>query len=521
VLRAEGSIRRRRWVGALCGAALIVVHAGRSAAAGFDLTGAEGLVRAYDAILDARFDDASAELARACPPAPREACDVLGVTRTWWRILLDPDSRALDGAFSAEVDRAIASTEAWAARDPDNAEAHFYTGGAYAARVQWRVLRNEKLAAARDGKRIKTALERAIALDPTLEDAYFGIGLYQYYADVAPAAAKFLRFLLLLPGGDRTEGLARMRRARSNGRLLQGEADYQLQIIYLWYEHRADLAGGLLDDLRTRYPNNPMFQARLADVQERYQHDLTASLATWRELLAAAKDGRVNEPELAQTEARLGVARMLDAVAETDAALVELREVVHAKPSRPLGAFADAWLALGEGEDRLGHRTAALAAYRLAADAAPSPDTAGVRARAADRMRHAPDPTRAEAYRLSLEGWRRLERGDAAGAESLLARAVRLNPGDAVARYRHARALEEQREDTAALDEYAAALAGASAAPPPIAGEAFLAAARLEERLGRREQAIAHYRAAGAWFGGGAATRAAAERALVRLRVQK
>jgi hypothetical protein len=112
------------------------------------------------------------------PPAPREACDVLAATATWWRILLDPDSRALDTRSHAKPSRRSRSTEAWAAREPQNAEAHFYAGGAYAARVQWRVLRDEKLAAARDGKRIKQALERAIALDPDLDDAYFGIGLY-------------------------------------------------------------------------------------------------------------------------------------------------------------------------------------------------------------------------------------------------------------------------------------------------------------------------------------------------------
>ena len=63
-------------------------------------------------------------------------------------------------------------------------------------------------------------------------------GCTRYYADVAPAAAKFLRFLLLLPGGDKTEGLAQMLRARNGGRLLQGEADYQLHLIYLWYERQ-------------------------------------------------------------------------------------------------------------------------------------------------------------------------------------------------------------------------------------------------------------------------------------------
>ena len=139
---------------------------------------------------------------------------MLDATAIWWRIQLDPESRDLDDEFTTAVDRAIGDTEDWAARAPEDAEAWFYLGAAYAARVQWRVLREEKLAAARDGKRIKDALERALALEPDLDDAYFGIGMYRYYADVAPAAARFLRFLLLLPGGDRKDGLAQMLRAR-------------------------------------------------------------------------------------------------------------------------------------------------------------------------------------------------------------------------------------------------------------------------------------------------------------------
>ena len=83
-----------------------------------------------------------------------------------------PPSSRVTFFFDPAVERAINTTEAWTDRAPDDAEAWFYNGGAYAARVQWRVLRDEKLAAARDGKSIKLALERAIELDPTLEDAY-------------------------------------------------------------------------------------------------------------------------------------------------------------------------------------------------------------------------------------------------------------------------------------------------------------------------------------------------------------
>jgi tetratricopeptide (TPR) repeat protein len=314
-----------------------------------------------------------------------------------------------------------------------------------------------------------------------------------------------------------------MQRARRQGRLLTGEADYQLQIVYLWYEKRTDLAVALLTSLRERYPGNPLFTAQLADVQDRYLHDIMASLATWRELLTAAREQRVNEPTLAEAEAHLGIARQLDALDETDRAIEQARAVIEARPARPSGAQPAAFLALGQGEDRLGHHDAAIAAYRLALSAVSqdAPDPGDVRRRAADAMRHTPNLTQAEAYRISLEGLRTLERGDAAGADAQLARSLRLNPADPVARYRYGRALEALKDDTGALDAFEETIHAASSCPAPIAAAAFLDAARLHERLAQREQAIDDYRAASTWFGGGADTHAAATRALIRLHAAK
>ncbi|MBM3820753.1 MAG: hypothetical protein FJW14_17300, partial [Acidimicrobiia bacterium] len=241
------------------------------------LTGAPGLARAYDAVLDARFDEVPALLEQACPPAPEEACRLLDTVNLWWQIQLDPQSTARDEAFTAKTDAAIEAAEAWTRREPQRAEAWFYLGGAYGARVQWRSLRRQLLRAARDGKRIKTSLEQALALDPGLQDAYFGIGLYHYYADVAPAALKMLRWLLLLPGGDRVQGLEEMLRARDRGELARGEADYQLHLLYLWYEKQPSRALELLEGLRARHPHNPHFLQLIADVHDVYLTDPAAS----------------------------------------------------------------------------------------------------------------------------------------------------------------------------------------------------------------------------------------------------
>ncbi len=486
--------------------------------------GEDALVRLYDLILDARFAPLEAELARTCSSTapgpsltPVEACRVLAATAVWWRIQLDPESRELDEEFTIAADRAIRDAEAWTARSPDDAEAWFYVGGAYAARVQWRVLRDEKLAAARDGKRIKDALERALALDPDMADAYFGIGMYRYYADVAPAAARFLRFLLLLPGGDRKDGLAQMLRARDEGRLLQGEADYQLHIIYLWYERQTGRALALLRALQKRYPGNPLFPLQIAEIQDVYQHDISASLETYQTLLTQVRAERVNAASLADVRARFGLARHLDTLGETDEAIEHLQRIVALKPAAPYSALALAELRLGEAYDRINSRSDAMAAYERAVRAAPADDRHNVRRDAAERLRRTPNAAHAEAYRLSLDGWRQLELKDTAAARGALERSLALNSRDPIARYRYGHVLAARREPQAALAEFERALRDARACPPPIVGRVHLEMAQIHERLGARDRAIASYRHAATLFGAGDDTHATATRALARL----
>jgi tetratricopeptide (TPR) repeat protein len=507
------------WLAATAGLAALG-PAGRQASSippRYELRGEEGLVRVYEFILDARFDQVEAELRRACGPAPPEACHVLEATALWWRIQLDPDNPALDPPFTAAVERAIRSTEEWTERAPQDAEAWFYLGGAYGARVQWRVLRDEKLAAARDGKQIKEALEQAIDLEPGLDDAYFGLGMYKYYADVAPAAARFLRFLLLLPGGDREEGMREMLRARSRGRLLQGEADYQLHIVYLWYERQTRRALELLQGLQARYPGNPLFPMHVAAIQDTYEHDITASLDTWRSLLAAAREQRANNAALAEVHARLGSARLLERVHLTDHALEHLQGVIAMKPRTPYSSLALAYLRLGEAHDRLGARPSAVAAYKAAVAAVPPTDPYGIRSQAAEHLRQRPDVHRAEAYRLSLDGWRRLERNDLPGASKALERSIELDARDPVARYRYGRVLQASRQDAEALAQFEHAIRASRTCPAPILGNAHVESARLYERLGQREDALSAYRIASTLFGAAAETRSAASRALARL----
>jgi len=303
------------------------------------LTEGPRLAAVYDAILDARFDRVDALLKQACPPAPSEACQAFAVESLWWQILINPESRALDDRFAALAARAIAASEAWTRREPRRGEAWFYLAGAYGPLVQWRVLRGHHFAAAREGKRIKVALERSLELDPTLDDAYFGIGLYHYYANVAPAALKMLRWLLLLPGGDRVAGLQEMLQGRERGQLLKGEADYQLHFIYLWYERRPDQALALLGRLDARYPGNPLFLRRIAEIRQTLR-DHSDGAAAWQLMLDRARAGSVYAARATEVRARLGLASTLTSMNQIDAAVEHLKMVIDMRPIDPNGALA-------------------------------------------------------------------------------------------------------------------------------------------------------------------------------------
>lgn len=439
------------------------------------LTAAPDVARAYDLVLDANFAALPGALATACGPAPSEACDTLEAVALAWRLMLDPADRSLDRPFATQVAFAIGATDAWTRREPDRAEAWFYLGAAYGARVQAHVLRGERLAAVRDGKRVKDALDRALALDPALHDAEFGIGVYRYYAAIAPTALRMLRWILMLPGGDRQGGLRQMAAASEQGELVRGEADYQLHIAYLWYENRAEDALRLIDSLRARYPRNPLFHQARAEILDTYFHDRVASLRAWDDLQRRADARLVHEPVLASTRAAIAEATLLDTFDETDRAVALLERIASDRPARPAGAM----------------NTIATMLPRL-------------------RQRWTREP-----YRTALEGWRAFERGDLVTADRALTQALTADPANSVTRYRYAQLLLAQHDDDRALRELQRVIAPSTRAPAVTRASALVDAAQLMERRGDRARARAFYLDASHVFG---ADRALTDRAAARVR---
>jgi len=232
-------------------------------------------VRGMNKLMDGDFGAATGafrQIQKSDPDSPLGY--LLEADESWWKIyltegdLVDPDvfesrSEAItpyDSDFGRTIDLAIKKAEARIKAHQDEALNYFYEGLAYGLRSQLEALRGHALATARAGKKMRNLSLTALKLDPNLNDAWFGIGLYNYFVDTLPTYVKMLRFLILLPGGDRVEGLRQMRVAMDKGQLVPAEAKFHLAKNYSRaFDRQYATSLELFRQMQQQYPHNPLW----------------------------------------------------------------------------------------------------------------------------------------------------------------------------------------------------------------------------------------------------------------------
>ncbi len=326
-----------------------------------------GLARLYNLELDA----ARAELDAATAIVPEHpVVPFLGALPAWWSALLDPDDPAPRRPVAAAMEETLARCARRLERDPRDADARFFMAAALAVRGRVRSLSGEWIPAAWDGKRALDLVRELYREQPANEDLLYGLGLYDYYADVIPEEYPIFRPLKpFFPPADRERGLQRLERAMRGGRFSRAEAAYALlEIEYLW---REDAARALVQArwLRSRYPWNPVFLT--------YEGRSLAMLGDWTaarlifvDVLRRRAAGSPGFGAYQEEMARYFLARAAleeRRYAEALAALAELERIAAARGSvsryRTLGELAS-----GMALDALGKRREAVARYRRVLD---------------------------------------------------------------------------------------------------------------------------------------------------------
>lgn len=206
---------------------------------------------------------------------------LLEANALWWKIycavcdvkwnLIDAWDRAKlhdDDPYFALTVRAIALAEA-EIKTHETPEMHVYAGMAYGLQARLYGLRGERPNVARAGVKGRAHFARALEMDPDMGDAYTGMGLYNYFADVLSPLAKFFRFFMGIPGGSKREGVRQLEKAMATAELSAPEARFYLARNLRNYDQKYEQAAALLEPLVAEYPQNPVFALLLGDMNSK------------------------------------------------------------------------------------------------------------------------------------------------------------------------------------------------------------------------------------------------------------
>jgi Tetratricopeptide repeat len=401
------------------------------------------------------------------------------------------NNRALEPEFEKQIDAFIADVDARYARSDKDDEALFYLANAYLLRAAYRIDHDKGTwGAARDGARSKRYSDAYVKRHPEHGDAYLALGTYNYYVEIAPAFIKFIRPLLFLPAGNRTEGLKQLERAYTQGSLFAYQAGMLLMEVYATYEGRPADGVRVGEQLARKYPENPNVRFELAELYLGSALEDFAKAAEQYERVIAVESARA-EPRAALYRARLGLVQTRQEEWRFDDAIGLLTATIDAKPAKPDWAMPVFLL-----------RRANLRA--LAGDAAAVEDARRVRAEPAWSAQHKSAEglikwmeTRrangdAAVYTALLRGNRLMveKRWDEAAAAYESVRRDR--PNDPQVRYR-LMMLQFARGDAAGASPAASALASDRAAPSWIRAQSLLVVGRAQDLAGQREPAKKTY----------------------------
>ncbi|HEY7511181.1 MAG TPA: hypothetical protein VIG50_13060, partial [Vicinamibacteria bacterium] len=379
---------------------------------------------ALDLLYDGRMEEAlaaTAALVAAHPADPLPAyVDALALV---WKVEQRPEVTPLDKELERRVAQTVALANARLRAQPEDARALLARGGAWGVASRHHMYRLRRSDAARDAARMRADLLEVRRLDPANGEAEFGLGLYDYYADVLPRVLKLLRLLARIPGGDRDRGLAAIEEARERAELHRTEVQVQLYEIYAWYERRPDRALAEIRELARRHPGWPLWTLKLAE-HLRDRVGLYAESARVAQRLMVAEERR--------PPAQRGAAAPLARLSFGESLLRDLRTAEARRvllPARDGGAAGPAAgqrarLLLGQALELEGDRDGAQAHYRRAAD---GPDR-GLRKQAQEAVARPMPPDEVRALHLIADARRAREAGRDGDAVDAYREALRLWP---------------------------------------------------------------------------------------------
>jgi tetratricopeptide (TPR) repeat protein len=284
----------------------------------------------------------------------------------WWGVQLEPDVSSQDLLVLDAMERVIELCERRLEADADDLDALFFKSGAHALRGRLHADRRHWIKAARDGQQALRLLHEVVERDPDNDDLYFGVGLFDYLAEVVPRRHKVLRpFARLFPKGDKDRGVAGLERAMEKGRFVSVEAAYALLQVHYVFEQDYEASLRYAAWLRAHHPENSLFHLFEGRVYERLGR-LAEAERVLREVTDRHTKGQSGYTDALAERALYLLARVEMRQQRNLEALALIDQLERLTASRPILSEYKALGRLRKGMalDALGRREDAVRCYR-------------------------------------------------------------------------------------------------------------------------------------------------------------
>jgi len=142
--------------------------------------------------------------------------------------------------------------------NPEDPWAHYYLGAQYSYKSVHQLANRSFWTGFRNGLRARREFQKAVKSDPSLYDAYLGLGIFHWATSKAFSWIPFL-------GDNRQKGIREVELAMEKGYLSQVAAKSVLVWIHL-LDHRFENALKWAEELLESYPENRFFWISLATI---------------------------------------------------------------------------------------------------------------------------------------------------------------------------------------------------------------------------------------------------------------
>ncbi|MBO7238722.1 MAG: hypothetical protein J6U96_05570 [Elusimicrobiaceae bacterium] len=162
--------------------------------------------------------------------------------------------------FEKILDDSIDGIKHWMKAHPNDPNAYMGMGALQGLRAMFSMRTRSWITAYFAGRKAISNLEKSMELDPTYYDAYFGLGIYNYFAGTLPSVIKVLARIVAIKG-DVAQGVKQLNIAREKATFTSDSAKLiliEVQNNRLSPFYAPDKSLEYINQLHAKFPTNPL-----------------------------------------------------------------------------------------------------------------------------------------------------------------------------------------------------------------------------------------------------------------------